>query len=100
MRQLRLTIVALVLNAGLLWGGALAATGEDWRSRTVFQIVTDRFATDGCLTEVPCDVNGYCGGTYAGMQKMLPYVKDLGFDAIWMSPFAAQGVDAFNTSVF
>jgi alpha-amylase len=28
----------------------------------------------------------YCGGTWKGIQKHLNYIKDMGFDAIWISP--------------
>jgi hypothetical protein len=42
--------------------------------------------------------NGYCGGTWAGTKKMLPYVQQLGFDALWMSPFMQQGPDNMGSA--
>ena len=33
-----------------------------------------------------CDLHNYCGGNFDGITKQLQYVKDLGFDAIWISP--------------
>jgi glycosidase len=32
------------------------------------------------------------------MRKQIGYVKDLGFDAVWISPFTQQGSDAFGMS--
>jgi alpha-amylase len=34
------------------------------------------------------------------MRKKTSYIQDLGFDSIWMSPFTAQGMDAFGTSAY
>ncbi|KAK4503775.1 hypothetical protein PRZ48_004690 [Zasmidium cellare] len=70
----------------------LAASGADWRSRTIYQIVTDRFArTDGSTTAT-CDtsVGDYCGGSWQGIIDQLDYVQNMGFDAIWISPVTQQ----------
>ena len=59
---------------------------EEWRSRTIYQIITDRFARTDGSTE-PCkDLTKYCGGTFKGLEKNLDYIKNMGFDAIWISP--------------
>jgi hypothetical protein len=45
---------------------AFAATPAEWQSRSIYQVVTDRFArTDGSTT-APCDpgLGEYCGGTF------------------------------------
>jgi len=41
-----------------------AKTAQEWKSRVVYQIITDRFfRTDGDAT--PCaDLGKYCGGTF------------------------------------
>ena len=59
---------------------------EEWKSRTVYQVLTDRFArTDG--GKQPCNnLGNYCGGTYRGLIKNLDYIQGMGFDAIWVSP--------------
>jgi alpha-amylase len=31
-------------------------------------------------------LHNYCGGDFKGVQQQLQYIKDLGFDAIWISP--------------
>ncbi len=75
-----------------------ALTKDEWRSRTIYQVVTDRFAnsTDtlnysdhtklapgvtGCT-----HLNNYCGGTFNGLRLNLGYIKNMGFDAILISP--------------
>ena len=75
---------------------ASAATPSQWRSRSIYQVLTDRFArTDGSTT-APCPAGfaGYCGGTWAGLAQHLDYIQGMGFDAIWISPVVAQIDDA------
>lgn len=75
-----------ILVAALLLGVSLQHTKDEWKSRTIYQIITDRFwRTDG--STAPCgDLGKYCGGTFKGIQSKLSYIKDMGFDAIWISP--------------
>ena len=66
---------------------AEAASASDWRSRSVYQLFTDRFAVSGGRT--PGCVLGerkYCGGNWQGTKSKLQYIADMGFDAIWISP--------------
>lgn len=58
-------------------------TAEEWKSRVVYQILTDRFAgpTGECK-----DLNNYCGGTFKGITDNLDYLEGLGVNAIWISP--------------
>jgi alpha-amylase len=68
-----------------------AAPKEDWRTRSIYQVMVDRFArTDGSITAA-CNVTNrdYCGGTWAGIQSKLDYIQGMGFDAIWISPMNA-----------
>ena len=62
----------------------LAATPAEWRTRIIYQVVTDRFArTDGSTT-APCDVEdfAYCGGTWQGLINKLDYIQGMGFTAV------------------
>ena len=70
----------------LLAGGALAGTKEEWKKRTVYQVLTDRFWRSSGDTKTPCLWKEYCGGDHLGIMQKLDYIKDLGFDAIWISP--------------
>jgi alpha-amylase len=80
---------------------ALAAHFDEWKKRTIYQVLTDRFypAPDykptGDTPESACDnLRSYCGGTYKGMVSKIPYIKEMGFDAIWITP------PVENTEVF
>ncbi|MDG4822765.1 alpha-amylase family glycosyl hydrolase [Asanoa sp. WMMD1127] len=53
-------------------------TGADWwRSAVVYQVYVRSFA----------DSNGDGIGDLAGLRGRLPYLRDLGVDAIWLTPF-------------
>ncbi|KAI0742260.1 alpha-amylase [Daedaleopsis nitida] len=81
-----LTILSL-LGTSLV----LAATPDDWRNRTIYQLVTDRFATSDD-SGPHCDTSDrqYCGGTWQGIISKLDYIQDMGFDAVWISPVVAN----------
>ena len=61
---------------------------EEWKSRSIYQVLTDRFAKAGNDVSADCAniATGYCGGTFKGIQEKLDYIKGMGFDAIWISP--------------
>ncbi|KAI9740980.1 MAG: hypothetical protein M1834_002691 [Cirrosporium novae-zelandiae] len=85
MRDTFITLSLALISAA---GVSLAATTEEWRSRTIYQVFTDRFAqTDGSTT-AKCDLaaSSYCGGTWQGVINQLDYIQDMGFDAIMISP--------------
>ncbi|KAF8920808.1 GH13 alpha-amylase precursor [Mucidula mucida] len=70
---------------------AFAASVADWRARSIYQIVTDRFATTN-HSVATCDPQAlkYCGGTWQGIAKHLDYIQNMGFDAILISPVVAN----------
>jgi alpha-amylase len=45
---------------------AFAAIPAEWRSRSIYQVVTDRFAREDGSTTTPCDpgLGEYCGGIF------------------------------------
>ncbi|KAJ3413542.1 Alpha-amylase A type-1/2 [Chytridiales sp. JEL 0842] len=64
------------------------AAPEGWSKRTIYQILTDRFAPS---TELEvwdrCEkLREYCGGSWKGVKERLGYIKSMGFDAVWISP--------------
>lgn len=69
---------------------ALAASPADWRSRSIYQVLTDRFArTDGSTTAAcPTEDRRYCGGTYRGIISRLDYIQGMGFDAVCFCPLS------------
>ncbi|PTU20730.1 hypothetical protein P175DRAFT_0437991 [Aspergillus ochraceoroseus IBT 24754] len=79
--------VSLVL-VSVLAASTSAASLAEWKSRSVYQTMTDRFArTDGSTT-YPCNTTAglYCGGTWRGTINHLDYIQGMGFDAIMISP--------------
>ena len=69
-----------------LVGMAHAATPDEWAARSIYQVVTDRFARTN-LSEEACDnIENYCGGTYVGLIEKLDYIQDMGFTALQISP--------------
>ncbi|RDW87069.1 alpha-amylase [Aspergillus mulundensis] len=67
---------------------SLAANIAAWKSRSVYQTMTDRFArTDGSTTHACNTTAGlYCGGTWRGTINHLDYIQGMGFDAVMISP--------------
>ena len=61
-------------------------TAEQWKSRTIYQLLTDRFARTDGSTNGCGNLGNYCGGTYRGIINHLDYIQGMGFDAIWISP--------------
>ena len=76
----------------------LARTAEEWKSRSIYQIITDRFSLPPpSNSTAPCtNIHTYCGGTWTGITSRLDYVQSLGFNAIWISPVPANTPDAFH----
>lgn len=76
--------------AALFHGVSVSAlSAAEWRSQTIYQVMTDRFArTDGSTT-APCSTAEatYCGGTWKGIAQKLDYIQGLGATAVWISPF-------------
>ena len=75
----------MLLTSAMLAAYAFAGDTSAWKKRSVYQLLTDRYAKNNGDTS-GCNLSNYCGGDFGGIQKNLQYVKDLGFDAIWISP--------------
>jgi glycosidase len=59
----------------------------DWRDQWIYFLLVDRFNNPSAMPQpnvVPC--NTYQGGNFAGIRQQLPYLKQLGAGAIWLSP--------------
>ncbi|KAI7367802.1 alpha-amylase [Hortaea werneckii] len=71
---------------------ASAATADQWRGRSIYQVLTDRFARTDGSTDATCNTaeGKYCGGSFKGIQNHLDYIQGMGFDAVWISPITAQ----------
>ena len=75
----------ITLLIGLLLASTISCkTKAEWKSRSIYQILTDRFARSSDTGW--CNLSQYCGGNYRGLIQKLDYIKGMGFDAIWISP--------------
>ncbi|KAH7341568.1 alpha-amylase [Rhizoctonia solani] len=95
-------ILFFVAILSALFVPSLAATAEQWRGRSIYQIITDRFALpEGSKTPLDaCDPmkQRYCGGTWNSIRENLDYIQHMGFTAIWISPVSKniEGVTAYG----
>ena len=70
----------------MLWGIVMASTSTKkwWKNAIVYQIYPRSF----------CDSNGDGIGDIPGIISKLHYLKELGIDAIWLSPvYRSPGYD-------
>ena len=67
---------------------------EEWKSRSIYQILTDRFARTSDTGY--CNYSQYCGGNYQGIINKLDYIKGMGFDAIWISPIVENTEGSYH----
>ncbi len=58
----------------------------EWKTRSIYQLLTDRYHTGKSSSEKCTNLTTYCGGTYKGIKENLNHIKNLGFNAIWISP--------------
>lgn len=86
----------LLASLFLLGTASAKADVAAWKTRTVYQILTDRFWRSNGDTKTPCDLKKYCGGDFTGIQQKLSYIKDMGFDAIWISPVVDNMADGYH----
>lgn len=63
---------------------------EDWRDRWIYFLMLDRFNNPSAPpVHQPFDdpiFSGFQGGKFSGVGQQLPYIKQLGAGAIWLSP--------------
>lgn len=90
MRFLTATLVALTSIAST---SALSPAG--WRSQSIYQVLTDRFAlTSGSTTATCVPADGiYCGGSFQGIINHLSYIQGMGFTAVCICPMLRCDVD-------
>ena len=77
---------------------SISKTAEEWKSRAIYQLMTDSFATSNS-SPAPCIVSEmkYCGGDHKGLKDHLDYIKGMGWDAIWISPIVKNAEGSYHS---
>ena len=65
------------LIALLLLSSIYCKSKEEWKTRAIYQVLTDRFARTSDTGN--CNLSQYCGGNYQGLINKLDYIKGMGF---------------------
>jgi len=92
MRGLLILVLLTVAITSVICGHSTA----EWKSRTIYQVLTDRFSKSYTYTQ-PCpNLSNYCGGTFKGIQNNLDYIQNMGFDAIWVSPIITNTPNGYH----
>ncbi|KAH9483823.1 Alpha-amylase A [Psilocybe cubensis] len=65
-----------------------AATADQWRGRSIYQIIVDRYALPEGADPTACNPaqQSFCGGTWNTIRDNLDYIQNAGFTAVWISP--------------
>ena len=84
-------------------GFSYTPSPDDWRDRNIYQLFTDRFATDGtcnldaknynthyfyknkCTMGSDYSRNFHQGGNWRGLKQQIPYLQGMGVTAVWIS---------------
>ncbi|KAK0625066.1 glycoside hydrolase superfamily [Bombardia bombarda] len=94
---MRASVLNVAAAAMALTGLCEAADVEAWKSRSIYQVMIDRFArTDGSTT-AECEAYLFCNGSWTGLINKLDYIQDMGFTAVQISPVVKNTED--DTSV-
>ncbi len=83
---------------------AYTPSPEQWRDRNIYQLFTDRFASDGTIRvqtyrpawdceyggdwndrSFPFNRNYHHGGSWNGLRQQIPYLTGMGVTAVWIS---------------
>ena len=93
MTKLNLNVIMILILA-FFTNYAEAKTKAEWKSRSIYQVLTDRFART--QDSINCNLSKYCGGNYKGIIQQLDYIKGMGFDAIWISPIIENTPNSYH----
>ena len=88
-------LLLLLCTACVFLPAVFGRSAEEWKSRTVYQLLTDRFARSTYDTS-PCSDAIYCGGTFQHLRERLDYIQALGCDAVWISPIVVNAPNGFH----
>lgn len=84
---------ALALVAGVAMADPFAAPAPE--DLSIYHVFIDRFENGSTANDdgnprapfAPSNPSGFHGGDLAGVRQRLPYIRGMGFNGIWLSPF-------------
>ncbi len=84
----------LLLILAALAPRSLALSQPDLRQRSIYQVLTDRFARSDDIY-APCELaeKQYCGGSWKGIERRLEYIQGMGFDTGQFRPAGSPKLD-------
>ena len=87
-------VLILLLEASFI----MSRTKEEWKTKSIYQVLTDRYSRTNINDNRECNLSlkDYCGGTFVGLQRDLDYIQNMGFDAIWISPVLANTPKSYH----
>jgi alpha-amylase len=90
---MRTSIISAAAATAVAFAGlGSAADLEAWKSRSIYQVMIDRFARTDGSTDVACDdLSVFCGGTWKGLTNNLDYIQ--GEHALESTPFGKPARD-------
>jgi alpha-amylase len=89
------TTQVMVILLLTLFNPIVSKSKSEWKSRAIYQLLTDRFArSNGDTSE--CNLHKYCGGDFKGIKENLHYIAGMGFNAIWISPVLENTPDSYH----
>ena len=83
-------VLLLIVFALVAAAAAETEAQASWQGRSIYFVVTDRFARNKGKDQSPCGGRPWCGGTFNGIVDKLEYIQGMGFDAIWITPVVKQ----------
>ena len=71
-------------------GPSFSNAAPSLAGRSVYFVVTDRFARND-TNRTACGGSGqWCGGSFRGLMSQLDYIQGMGFDCVWITPVVTQ----------
>ncbi|MEF2277696.1 alpha-amylase family glycosyl hydrolase [Deinococcus sp. YIM 134068] len=103
MRRLPL-LGALLASVAGAQASTPAAALPTWEGQVIYQVMPDRFADGNPANNTGVDranLRVWHGGDLAGLTARVPYLRDLGATAVWLTPiYRQQTANSFDTAPY
>ncbi len=76
---MRSSLLSAAAAALAFAGLGSAANATTWKSRSIYQVMIDRFAHADGSTDTTCEMQLFCGGTWKGLKNNLDYIQGESF---------------------